>query len=417
MVARSAEGGAKTGRASDLQEPAPASRGFPAHPEDAPWGCIPPALRGHRHGILAQLVLLKEAAAKDMAVCLDGSPGAYYFRPGNQSNKWYIHHQGGGWCESMEDCYDRSKTDLGSSTKYPPQANLGGGYFDTNPEVNPMMYDWNAVFMKYCDGASFAGSNSSTESINGVTLHWRGHHILNAIMDDLFTNHNLGAATDVVVSGCSAGGLATYLHTDEWADRIHEANPNTHVVGMPDSGFFIDVENPIVVGKEPEEGAYKMTIPGNYHDGLKFAATTQNVTSGVNQDCVAAHSKTGDEWMCMFAEHGSPFIKTPIFILQSQYDSWQTGHVLGPNATDDLINQMGKNITQRLNENLFIHPQHSGFVDSCHHHCGMWAQLQPVNGDQQPEAFFKWYYNLTATITKPYWYQADTYPCTACCSA
>ena len=30
-----------------------------------------------------------------LAVSLDGSSGAYYFRPGTQSTKWYIHHMGG----------------------------------------------------------------------------------------------------------------------------------------------------------------------------------------------------------------------------------------------------------------------------------------------------------------------------------
>jgi hypothetical protein len=43
-----------------------------------------------------QAYFLKEAAVSDQAVCLDGSPGAYYFLAGNESTKWYIHHQGGG---------------------------------------------------------------------------------------------------------------------------------------------------------------------------------------------------------------------------------------------------------------------------------------------------------------------------------
>lgn len=43
-----------------------------------------------------QAVFLKDAAVSDNAVCLDGSPGAYYILAGNQSTKWYLHHQGGG---------------------------------------------------------------------------------------------------------------------------------------------------------------------------------------------------------------------------------------------------------------------------------------------------------------------------------
>ena len=32
------------------------------------------------------------------------------------------------------------------------------GFLSSNPEVNPDFYNWNVVFIKYCDGASFAGN-------------------------------------------------------------------------------------------------------------------------------------------------------------------------------------------------------------------------------------------------------------------
>ena len=50
-----------------------------------------------------------------------------------------IHHQGGGWCESLDDCLGRSNSTLGSSKGYPTTAALGGGYFSTDPAVNPLM--------------------------------------------------------------------------------------------------------------------------------------------------------------------------------------------------------------------------------------------------------------------------------------
>jgi hypothetical protein len=56
------------------------------------------------------------------------------------------------------------------------------------------------VFLRYCDGASFSGNNASTYPISGTELHFRGHHILNAAMDDLLNNRGLDQATDVVVS-------------------------------------------------------------------------------------------------------------------------------------------------------------------------------------------------------------------------
>ena len=50
-------------------------------------------------------------------------------------------------------------------------------------------------------------------------------------------------------------------------------------------------------------------------------AQYMNSTSGVNDACIAANA--GSEWKCIFAEHTSPHIVTPIFPLQGEYDSWR----------------------------------------------------------------------------------------------
>jgi hypothetical protein len=189
--------------------------------------------------------LLTDAAKNDDAVCLDGSPGFYYHRPGTGSgaNKWYVHQEGGGWCSSLDACLSRSKMALGSSVNYSKTISYNFGYFSNDPAVNPLMYNWNIIYFKYCDGGSFSGSNSSSTTYQGATLHWRGKHILNGGITDMFLNRGLDKASDVVVSGCSAGGLATFLHCDHWADRIRsEGQGSTKVVCMPDSGLFIDYQ-------------------------------------------------------------------------------------------------------------------------------------------------------------------------------
>ena len=35
---------------------------------------------------------------------------------------------------------------------------LKGSYFDLDPAKNPTFYDWNMVFLRYCDGGSFSGT-------------------------------------------------------------------------------------------------------------------------------------------------------------------------------------------------------------------------------------------------------------------
>jgi len=116
-------------------------------------------------------------STKDGAACLDGSPPAYYFHQGSGSgaNKWFLHHQGGGCCGSLQDCYARSLTGLGSSKSYGKTADLGGGYFSTDPKVNPLMYNWNMVLFMYCDGAFFGGHNQTVSSVNGHNIYFRGY--------------------------------------------------------------------------------------------------------------------------------------------------------------------------------------------------------------------------------------------------
>lgn len=371
-------------------------------------------LTGFSAGGAAQKYLMAEAAEKEGAVCLDGTPGAYYLQPGSGDgvNKWYIHHQGGGWCESMDDCLSRSTGNLGSSSKYPDTANLGGGYFSTDASVNPLMYNWNHVYLRYCDGASFSGNNEATATYKNKTLYWRGKRVREAMSSDLLQNRGLNRATDVVISGCSAGGLATFLHTDQWCDAVKIASPSAKCVGLPDSGFFLDYQDPAVTC-QPDVGLLGNTINGNYHCGLKWTFTIQNATEGVHQDCVAAHQ--GEEWKCMFAEHASEHIKSPIFAMQSQYDSWQTGHVQGTGGaakTQDL----GNNITMRVQTMLMAkNPESGAFLDSCHHHCGAWNSIS-IDGDLVSEAIQTWYNGIGHAGSKKLWNQNQAYPCDACCT-
>ena len=364
----------------------------------------------------------------DHAVCLDGSQAAFYFRPGSGTGakKWHIHHQGGGWCESLDDCLQRSTTALGTSKNYTDTMTQETGYFSENPDQNPMMYNWNTVYMPYCDGASFSGNNASTTVHNGTALHFRGWHIRKAIQASLLAGTmanpapaKLSDATDVVIGGCSAGGLATYLHTDQWCDAVHAVNAQAKCVGLPDSGFFIDYQNPTVPAQPPVAAAERLgnTIAGNYHAGLKWAHDIQNASAGINVDCVAAHQSTHDDWKCMFAEHTAPFIHTPIFAMQSEYDSWQIHHVLLTRHTKDpdSIQTLGDNITARITADLFPpHPSSGSFLDSCQHHCGFWNNIR-IDGDYVAAAFTKWYNGIGVAGSKTVWKQGKPYPCADCC--
>ena len=197
------------------------------------------------------------------AKCLDGSPYAFYIRrarpDGGNATKWVFHLQGGGWCDSYERCLGRTNGYLGTSntsvTNYTNISEFADVNCDNNgcgalmlsdPAVNAFAYDWNAVFMRYCDGMAFTGNAS--EPMNG--LWYRGLENLVQSFAKLTQDYNLGAATDVILNGASAGGHATYLHADRMQQLVHDANArhsnNTKpatILAMPDSGFWPDDPN------------------------------------------------------------------------------------------------------------------------------------------------------------------------------
>ena len=227
-----------------------------------------------------------------------------------------------------------------------------------------MMHDWNVVLIRYCDGGSYAGNNETVSHFHGSRLFFRGKRNREAVYASLLRTASLGKATDVVVSGCSAGGLAAYLHVDQYCDALAVDAPGVKCVGMPDSGFFLDYQDP----RTPAGRGALGTLPGNYHRGLKWVFEAMNATAGVNADCIDAKRSGGPAtdaplYLCMFAEHTAPYTHTPVFALQSEYDSWQTGHVLHDPATAADVQALGNNLTRRLAADLFgPHPLSGGFV-------------------------------------------------------
>jgi len=271
------------------------------------------------------------------------------------------------------------------------------------------MHSWNKVQMIYCDGGSFSGRRIQPAVILGKDLHFRGSHILEAIIATLMEVHGLNAATDVVVSGGSAGGLSTYLHADQWKLAL----PNrAFVAAMPDGGFFLDWD-----ASKPATSAhsYAHELRANFYD---FQAR-----GGVNQDCIETHEDAGgDEADCYFAEHTVPFIETPLFALQSVVDSWQLGNELGNSKDPSVVNNYRNATTRRLLELLTTNKKHGGFIDSCVHHCGMWDVLH-VGETRMADAFTQWYtgqrkaWETGVPQSSTTWWQREAFPCAKCCGS
>ena len=91
-------------------------------------------------------------------MCIDGSPAGYYIRrgTGEGARKYILYLHGGGLCPTLEDCFKRSFSELGSSKKW-PDSETASGILSDDPAMNPDFYSWNTVMMMYCDGGFYAG--------------------------------------------------------------------------------------------------------------------------------------------------------------------------------------------------------------------------------------------------------------------
>ena len=69
-------------------------------------------------------------------------------------------------------------------------------------------------------------------------IFYRGSRNLDFALKYLAEKYGMSDATDILISGDSAGGLASYWH----ADRFQEKFPHAFVATVPDSGFFIGDE-------------------------------------------------------------------------------------------------------------------------------------------------------------------------------
>ncbi|XP_058214130.1 pectin acetylesterase 12-like isoform X1 [Rhododendron vialii] len=258
--------------------------------------------------LVVDLTLIQGAAAQG-AVCLDGTLPGYHLDRGSGSgeNSWLIQLEGGGWCNNRRSCVYRQTTRRGSSN-YMEKRIPFTGILSNKAEENPDFFNWNRVKLRYCDGASFAGDGED----KAAKLEFKGQRIWSAAMEELMSRgmHNTNQA---LLSGCSAGGLASILHCDEFRDLFPGS---TKVKCLSDAGLFLDAAD----------------VSGG-HTLRKFFGGVVSL-QGVRKNLPSTCTNHLDPTSCFFPENLIANIKTPLFILNAAYDSWQVQESLAPAAAD-----------------------------------------------------------------------------------
>ncbi|XP_022743077.1 pectin acetylesterase 12-like [Durio zibethinus] len=273
-------------------------------------------IEAYEHGVsklnynplMVGLTLIPSAGAKG-AVCLDGTlPGYHWHRGyGSGANSWLIQLEGGGWCNNIRTCVYRKKTRHGSSMYMEKQIPFTGILSD-KAEENPDFFNWNRVKLRYCDGASFTGDNENKEA----QLQFRGQRIWLAAMEDLMFK-GMHHAKQALLSGCSAGGLASILHCEEFSNMLPRT---TKVKCLSDAGLFLDAVD--VSGGHTLRSLYSgvVSLQGLQHNLPRICTNHLDPTS------------------CFFPQNLISHIQTPLFILNAAYDSWQIQSSIAPPLAD-----------------------------------------------------------------------------------
>lgn len=327
------------------------------------------------------ITLLKDAVGKG-AVCTDGSPPAYHLDRGFGSgeNSWLVSMEGGGWCDNTTSCLNRARMHLGSS-RYMGKSRAFSGILSNVQSRNPDFYNWNRVFVRYCDGSSFTGD---VEEIDPVTkLHFRGQRIWQAVMQDLLAK-GLDLAQQALLTGCSAGGLTTFIHCDAFRDLLPSS---AQVKCMTDAGFFLDSKD--VSGGHSFRSYFNdiVTLHGSLKHLPAACTSTMNPAS-----------------LCFFPQYLLQSIKTPLFVVNTAYDSWQMRSILAPIGADPGNHWQNcrmnithcapwqLNIMQEFRDNMInalatVNSEQTGglFINSCFAHCQTTLQVLWHSPNTSPE--------------------------------
>ncbi|GAU46477.1 hypothetical protein TSUD_177050 [Trifolium subterraneum] len=234
-------------------------------------------------------------------------------------------------------------TALGSSM-YMDASVPFSGILSSVPSQNPDFFNWNKVKIRYCDGASFAGHPES----------------------------------EALLSGCSAGGLATLIHCDNFRQLLPK---EAAVKCLADAGFFLDEKD--IVGNS--------TMRSFYHDVVQL----QGVDKSLHKECLAKRepSKAGFQFLKLVAATLEILknVKTPVFLVHPAYDFWQIHNILVPQGSDphrrwkrcrlnlhncdanqiQILDSFRSSLLKTVNE--FQQRKDIGmFIDSCFIHCQTW---------------------------------------------
>lgn len=252
----------------------------------------------------------------------------------------------------------------------------------------------------YCDGASWMGDHEEPFIYNNTQIWQRGFRNLQAMLYEMnVLNGFLDNATEVIITGTSAGGDATALHSGYIKSQLKQAG--ARLVAVPDAGWWWDAAN--VNGHHTfAEGFIEAYGPQFWNASAR----------ALDRDCLAAYPPS-QQYQCTMTDGAYATALAPgkvdgVFVMQSLYDSAQLGmeFVLGCdpwtscNASQLQSMQDYRVVLQaRVEAGQAVFGQRDGaFMTACYQHeetCRDfdWYGIQ-IGPDSLTanQTFYNWYY-------------------------
>ena len=246
----------------------------------------------------------------------------------------------------VESCFERAKSSLGSNIGFFGSLVISRliRLLSSKEKYNPNFYNWNKIFVRYCDGSSFMSDRIYEK--NGSKIYMKGKNNLLGVMNYLKINNNFTEADSVILSGFSAGSFATLIYAN-YIDSLTTKKNNTFVIS--DSGFFYDLDDKVLKINKLVQKAYEYST--NHTEIVKL----------FNYYCDKQYIEK-EPWKCMSGEYFVFNIKVPILSFQNVYDSWITRVINGNNCflNRNYINNCSKQQMEKIYRegNLLIEKIH-----------------------------------------------------------
>jgi len=191
-------------------------------------------------------------------------------------------------------------------------ADAGAWYMDTDASRNPGFADWNKVRVPYCTQDLHMGT-VTTASAATFNLLFSGQRVFEAALD-MLDAAGLTRATDILLTGESAGGIAVWPKLDATAARY----PRARVSGAPVAGFY-SFAYPYTGPNATSGGGLPSFTPAGLDELYGLYAPA------LDASCVAAYGANPSP--CMLSNNSLPYVDTPVFVAESLSDSVQlTAH-------------------------------------------------------------------------------------------